>query len=215
MRRFLVIFALLAFSRASFADPIAETPAVEKQAPKQDAPMAIAVNNPLAWFGGSVGVSLYRRVGPHQALRFNVATHPYGSGFVGAVTEDEASYDGRILDVGAAWMYFPRRVWDGPTLEVGLLRRAGETHVQDEYAMNEIVNRDTQLFAGRVLVGWSWYISDKAMISFAVGSSGGYETGRETDTKSTYPMSTPVKHEVGRWTASPEAYLRFGFTFGE
>lgn len=218
MRHFALIFAVLAFSRVSFADDHQRLRDwIDKSAEEKDAPMALAVNSPLGWIGGtSVAASLYARVASQQALRLNVASYELGGpGIVGALFEDEGSYDGRLLDISAGWMYFPRRIWEGPTVEAGLLHRSGKTRVQDEYAMNEIVDRDTQLFASRALVGWSWHVADKAMISFAVGASAGYESGSETDTKSTYQMSTPVKHDVGEWKVTPEAYLRFGFTFGE
>ena len=156
MRRFALIFAFLAFSRASFADQLAEAPAVEKSAHETDAPMAITVNSPVGWIdGASVAGSLYARVASHQALRFNVASYAYGPpNIIGALVEDEGAYDGRILDISAGWMYFPRRIWDGPTLEAGVLHRSGATKVRDEFAEYEIVERDTQLFAGRALVGW-------------------------------------------------------------
>jgi hypothetical protein len=219
MRRFALIFALLASSRVSFADDTKLADWVEKSAHEDDAPMAIAVNSPLGWIGGaSVAGSLYARVASHQALRFNVASYEYdtfGGNVVGALTEDEGSYDGRILDISAGWMYFPRRIWDGPTLEAGVLHRSGATKVRDEFAEYEIVERDTQLFAARALAGWSWHIADRVMVSFAAGASMGYESGYETDTKMSYGSTVPMKHDVGQWKPGFEGYLRFGFTFGQ
>ena len=104
---------------------------------------------------------------------------------------------------------------DGPTLEAGVLHRSGATSVRDEFAEYEIVERDTQLFAGRALVGWSWHIADSAMISFAAGASMGYETGSEKDTKMTLDSTVPMTHDVSQWKAGFEGYLRFGFTFGK
>jgi hypothetical protein len=220
MRRFALIFAFLACSRASFADDSHLGDSVEKAAHETDAPMAIAVNSPLGWIGGSsVAGSLYARVAPHQALRFNVASYEFGTpgaAVVGVLgEEDEGSYDGRLLDISAGWMYFPRRVWDGPTLEAGVLHRSGPTSVRDEFAEYEIVERDAQLFAGRALVGWSWHIADSALVSFAAGASMGYETGSEKDTKMTLGSTVPMTHDVSQWKAGFEGYLRFGFTFGK
>lgn len=216
MRRFALIFAFLTFSRAAFADDRLPSDWIEKSAHEQEAPMAIAVNFPVGWIGGaSVAGSLYARIASHQALRFNVASYEYGPpGIVAALAEDEGSYDGRTLDISAGWMYFPRRIWDGPTLEAGVLHRSGATKVRDEFADYEIVERDTQMFAGRALVGWSWHIADSAMISFAAGASLGYESGSETDTKMSYGSTVPMKHDVGQWKTGFEGYLRFGFTFG-
>ena len=217
MRRFALILAFLAFSRVSFADDVKLADWVEKSAHEEEAPMAIAVNSPLGWIGGaSVAGSLYARVASHQALRFNVASYAYGTpAVVGAITEDEGSYDGRILDISAGWMYFPRRIWDGPTLEAGLLHRSGATYVRDEFAEYEIVERDTQLFAARALVGWSWHVAGRVMVSFAAGASMGYESGSETDTKMSYGSTVPMKHDVGGMKTGFEGYLRFGFTFGQ
>jgi hypothetical protein len=200
------------------APAAADNLATEKNAATDDQAMALAVNSPLGWVGGtSVGASLYARIAPQQAVRFNVASYEYGSTSAIAAAafgaEDEGSYDGRYLDLGAAWMYFPRRVWDGPTLEAGLLRRSGETHVQDEFAEFETVDRDTQYLAARALVGWSWLIQERAIISFAVGASGGYELG--TETMKQMSTSTPMSHDVSAWKASPEGYIRLGFTFGK
>lgn len=209
----LALLILLASTPAA-----ADNLAAEKKAASDDQAMALAVNSPLGWAeGASVGASLYARLAPKQALRLNVASYEYGNaGSVIAAAfgaEDEGSYDGRYLDLGAAWMYFPRRAWDGPTLEAGLLRRSGATSVQDSYAENEIVERDTQYLAARALVGWSWLIHERAIISFAVGASSGYELGTETIQKMS--TSTPMTHDVGQWTTSAEGYIRLGFTFGK
>ena len=219
MRRFALIFAFLAFSRVSFADDVKLADWVERSAHEEDAPMAIAVNSPIGWIGGtSVAGSLYARVASHQALRFNVASYEYEAPpVISAIVEDEGSYDGRILDISAGWMYFPRRIWEGPTLEAGVLHRSGETKVRDEFAEYEIVERDTQLFAARALAGWSWHIADTAMVAFAFGASMGYESGYETDTKMSYGSNpgVPMKHDVAQWKPGFEGYLRFGFTFGK
>lgn len=211
--RHLVSLILLASAPAA-----ADNLATDKNAATDDQAMALAVNSPLGWVeGASVGASLYARLAPKQALRLNVASYEYGSTgqLVAAAfgAEDEGSYEGRYLDLGAAWMYFPRRVWDGPTLEAGLLRRSGATSVQDMYAENEIVERDTQYLAARALVGWSWLIQERAVISFAVGASGGYELGTETTQRML--TSSPTTKDVSEWTTSVEGYIRLGFTFGK
>ena len=110
-------------------------------------------------------------------------------------------------------MYFPRRVWDGPTLEAGLLRRSGATSVTDEYAENAVEKRDTQYLAARALVGWSWLVADRAMIAFAVGAAGGYELGTVTTQKMS--TSAPMTHAVSEWKTSAEGYIRLGFAFGQ
>ena len=221
MRRFALIFAYLAFPAAAFAEHVGEAPVVEKSAQPADAPMAIAVNAPTGWIDGNAfGVSGYARLTDHQALRLNFATHAYGPNpTVEVITgvlfdaEFEGVYEGRINDLGAGWQYYPRRTFDGPMLELGVLHRWGDVTQTDDFSDNEVTARDTQLQAGRALAGWSWLISNSATISFAVGASYGYEHGTET----TQQMrdSLPMTCDVGEWKTTAEGYIRFGVTFGK
>lgn len=59
------------------------------------------------------------------------------------------------------------------------------------FAEHDITQRDTQLVAARALVGWSWLIADRAMISFAVGAASGYEFGQQT-MANTLPEEAPM-----------------------
>lgn len=83
------------------------------------------------------------------------------------------------------------------------------------FAEHDITQRDTQLVAARALVGWSWLIADRAMISFAVGAASGYEFGQQT-TANTLPEEAPMMTiDVGEWKTRVEGYLRFGFAFDQ
>jgi hypothetical protein len=218
VRRLAVVFAYLAFSRAAYADQVAEAPAVERAT---DATVAIAVNAPTSWIDGkSFGVSGYARLTDHQALRLNFATHAYGpnptvevlAGFL-LDAEFEGVHEGRINDLGAGWQYYPRRTFDGPMLELGVLHRWGDVKEIDDLSDNEVTERDTQLQAGRALAGWSWLISNSATISLAFGASYGYEHGTQT-TQQTFD-SMPMTRDVGEWKTTAEGYIRFGVTFGK
>lgn len=171
---------------------------------------AVSVNSPISWTQGfTIGASAYAALSEHQALRLNVASHDIGDDLF---KPDGLRY-GRIVDVGAGWMYFPRRTFDGPMLELGVLRRSGATYVNDTAMDPAIVDRDTQLYAARALVGWSWLVRDRIMISLAAGAAQGYELGTETTTREFSPGRMTETHEVSQWTTTIEGYFRVGFTF--
>ena len=120
------------------------------------------------------------------------------------------------IDVGAGWMYFPRRVFDGPTVELGVLHRSLDTELYDDFGTPEKVWRDGQEVAARALLGWSWMIRNRVFIALAFGASKGYAFGRETTQEdATYPVSPKMTHDFGEWTTNFEGYLRFGVAFGE
>ena len=78
--------------------------------------LAVATNLPIRW-DKSFGGSLYVGVSNKLAVRANVATYDdlrlagiFNTGYDG-------STDGRTTDLGAGVVYYPRRLWDGLTLE--------------------------------------------------------------------------------------------------
>jgi hypothetical protein len=184
-------------------------------------PLAIAVNPPFRWPGAdAVAASGYARLTEHQVLRINASSYDFNGNPAGDLIAilaggdgDEASHSGRVTDVGAGWMYFPRRRWSGITFELGILRRARAIRVEDEFAADEIVETDTDTWAGRGLVGWSWLIDHRIMISVAGGVSVGYELGHEIVTPSSFdPM--PTRRGVRRTDVAGEAFMRIGVAFG-
>lgn len=188
---------------------------------------ALSVNSPISWVAAqNVAASGYIGLTEHQALRLTAASYEFDvnlveKGVIGLVFggDIDGVRSGRLLDVGAGWMYFPRRTYDGPMLELGLMRRSGATSELDSNMDPFAVERDTQRYAGRALVGWSWLIHDRVMISFAVGGSRGYETGTETTTRESFffpdNMSRTETHDVSQWSTTVEGYFRAGFTFGK
>jgi len=207
MRRLLVTLFVLA------AAPAAAEP--------EDQPLAIAVNPPLRWqHADAIGVSAYVALTPHQALRGNISRYDFVGSAAGDIIGlleggdgDEASNTGRISDTGIGWMYFPRRLWSGPTIEAGLLRRARDTRTEDEFASPAIVEAQTTTYAGRALLGWSWLIGGRAFAALAVGGSYGYERGTEVSTRDIIDTMS-FRRQVGRSRVSGEAFLRLGVAFG-
>ena len=86
---------------------------------------AIAVNEPFFWAAGFVGVSAYVGVEPHHAIRANVARYPaFGTQAVAAIAAPSGGTPGDrggYFDIGVGWQWYPRELWNGPTLEGGLV----------------------------------------------------------------------------------------------
>lgn len=193
----------------------------------EERPIAIAVNNPILWAGDkSIAASLYHRVANKQAVRLNFARYEYknfGQQMAadiryGFEAESEYDYTGRAHDIGAAWMYFPRRLWDGPTLEAGVLLRRVESRGTpwDAYDYYTVRDRSTNTYSARGLVGWSWLMYNRAFIAFAVGASSGYTVGDEElhEQSRSQPVMTTYGR-VGESVVEFEGYIRFGGVFGE
>jgi hypothetical protein len=219
MRVFLLAVILAAFCARASAGPLTTPTAASTSTPQSsDIPeprFAIALNSPLAWTIGWFGASAYMRLGDHVALRANVATYRYGGpggvigGLASAFNDGGTGYGGRILDVGIAGVLYPRRPWDGPLLEVGVLRRGRDVYMWPEFDPR-VTTRSTT-YAGRALVGWSWLFGPHMFIAVAAGLSVGREAGRET-TMPDYGDATTKP--LRRRQIDGESYLRFGVAFG-
>ncbi len=216
-------------SADALVDPSADAPPTARPVPASSrhvTDVALAVNPPFRWasdYERAVGVSGYLGLGRHHAIRGNVASYDYAPNIVGELISiaaggdgSEAWYQGRVTDVGVAWMYFPRRLWSGATLELGLVRRARDVSLEDEFATPERIETQTTTYAGRALVGWSWLMFDRVFISFQTGASIGYERGHETTIPRVYPydMQMATTREVGRRDLALEGFLRVGIRFG-
>jgi hypothetical protein len=214
MRRLALLVVLLASSTASAegVEPHESMAVLAKGAPR---PYALTVNEPFGWkTASSIAASAYAQLGEHHAVRFNIASYERLGKSASNIMDGETAYEGRLFDVSAGWMYFPRRIWEGPTFEAGLLHRSFDIADDDGFD-EEIDARKGQFVAVRGLLGWSWMIRNRVMISFALGASHGYAFGTETHTDYGYghpEMSKTV--ELGKLETSFEGYLRFGFTFG-
>ena len=221
--RYFASLILLAVSSTAFAQPPSEQPSSLPQPATADRTYAVAINEPIGWKSGfAVAGSVYGRVAPHQAVRINAAMYDYNGNVPGELINSLAGGDGarntgRLIDVGAGWQYFPRRVFDGPTVEVGLLHRTLDTRVEDEWDHPGDVSRDGQEIAAHALLGWSWMIQNRVFIALAMGASKGYAYGTETTREMAFPTEpqTPMSHHFGEWTTGFESYLRFGVAFGE
>src|SRR5512140_1894472 len=154
-------------------------PAKPIQTTETDEPrIAVGVNVPWEWLHSQVGVSVSVGLGPHQAVRANVARYNNTGPLTAFLDED--FYKGRFIDVGVGWVFYPRRLWDGPMLEAGLNRRDRDT-AESHYDGPDIQTRSVT-YAARLMFGWSWRLTQHSYLAAALGFSVGREAGRETIT---------------------------------
>ncbi|NVB84930.1 MAG: hypothetical protein HOV81_41570, partial [Kofleriaceae bacterium] len=146
MRACLACVLLLALAAPAHAD--------------DETPVAIGVNMPAAWIvTKGVAVSGYAGITKHFAVRVNLATYANsidtaaGIGMLLARADQEDHHIGRLYDVGAGWMYFPRGLWKGATLEAGLLFRYRDTRLENDEVIPQLVETHTATFGGRALAG--------------------------------------------------------------
>lgn len=220
--RLACLVSLVAAAAPALADT-ADQPAVHATEPAT-AQVAIAVNPPLRWKDAdSVGISAYAGVSSHHAIRANFATYVDTGGAGATLIGDlffngdgsDAITHGRITDVGVSWMYFPRKLWSGAFLEAGLLRRARNSHVEDEFDYPEVRDTETAYYAGRGLAGWSWLFGDHVFVSVSAGLSVGHEIGRETTApRADMPMEMRRTSDVSRSQIYGEGFIRLGGAFG-
>ena len=187
--------------------------------PGDKLPIAIGMNLPLRWGdAASIGGSFYIGVRERLAIRANVATWKYNDDAAGAIIailgdETEGSYGGRITDVGAGVVHYSNKLWDGFTLEGGLLHRSKDIHTRDDYATPQYVATDTTVYAVRALAGWSWLLGDHVFVAVAFGASAGREIGEETTGVMDGPGMALTTKDVSRWDIAPEGYIRVGGAF--
>jgi len=175
------------------------------ESPKAEAGFGIAVNNPMMWRENeSVGVSLYYRFARKQVIRINFARYSlagtpveHAMGFVREGFLDPPDHTGRMTDLGVGWMYFPRRAFDGPSIELGAVWRD-----DDRYRSTRRISHDE---VARALVGWSWLMHEHLFVAVAAGGAVGTAEGT---------VGSGVGGDFSTWTASFEGYVRFGLVFG-
>ena len=190
-------------------------------------PVAVAVNVPIGW-KWSLAASAWVGLDEHHAIRANVARYrgPLWQIIPNLVEADgEADEPGTIppefgatTDLGLGWVYYPRRVLDGPSLEVGALVRLNRLRdrINDQNVADD--EQFTNVYSARVLAGWTWRLSDWWFIATSLGASAGYERGRLKSFAgySQNPFMEIIKEEhVSRLDVSVEAYLRVGLAFGQ
>ena len=223
MRRFvlLIAFAVLATGTAR-----AEQDPASGRGP--GLPIAIAENVPVAW-PWSFAASAWVGLGGHQAIRANYARYrgPLWASIAGQLVSDGDLEEGDLppdfghtTDVGVGWVYYPRRVLDGATFEVGALCRLNR--LRDRINGQNVASEEqfTNVYGARALVGWTWRLSDWWFVATSIGASAGYERGREKkflgyDTSNGGFMEIIRDGRVSRLDLSVEAYLRVGLAFGQ
>jgi hypothetical protein len=198
----------------------ADSPSTIASATTESAPthtLALAINEPVGWnHGNAVGFSGYGAITEHQVIHLNVATWERGADDLGGAllflaTQGNLNGYGRYTDIGAAWTYFPRRAYDGSSLEVGALVRHRNTFEYADDFTNDGTSVQSTTVAGRALVGWSWLGWNRVFVSLQVGASVGREFGTQTErVEMETGGSTSRASSVDRTTVSPEGFVRFG-----
>ncbi|HEX3760370.1 MAG TPA: hypothetical protein VHW23_16755 [Kofleriaceae bacterium] len=215
MMLFAVAMGAAATARAQSARP-------EQPGPGQ--PVAIAVNIlPVAW-DTMVAATAWVGLDAHQAIRANVARYrssiaaAFLSGF-----DDEGPEEGDVppdfgatTDLSVGWSYYPRRVLDGASIEAELLTRFDRRRSYIDGQNMAAEEHHTNRYGGRLLVGWTWRLSDWWFLATAVGGSAGYERGHEKTYAGPGPGPGLSNHaQVSQATTSFEGYLRIGVALGQ
>jgi hypothetical protein len=186
-------------------------------------PFALAVNVlPVA--PDAFAVSAWVGRDTHNAIRANVARYrgPLWLRVLAPVFSDGeedssvAPDFGETTDLGLGWVYYPRRLLDGASVEAGVLCRFDRrrSYIDDQNAAAE--DHHTNVYSGRFLVGWTWRLSAAWFVAAAAGGALGYERGREktyagVDSHGDVSRSGPVS----RVSVSLESYVRLGMAFGQ
>jgi hypothetical protein len=223
MRRLALPFALAVMATSTaHAEP---APAGELG---RGLPIAVAVNAPVAW-PWSVAASAWVGLDGHHAIRANYARYrgPLWR-VIPAMLESDGDFEegalkpdfGHTSDLSVGWVYYPRRVLDGAMIEVGALCRLNRlrNRIDDQNVAKE--GQDTNVYSGRVLVGWTWRLSDWWFFATSIGAALGYERGSEKklvgyDYSNNSVMEIIKDARVSRPDVSVEAYLRIGMAFGQ
>ena len=169
--------------------------------------VALAVNLPLMW-GSSVGVSATVAVADHHAVRFNGSR--YDKLFLTWFMTEDVVPTGRNYDGSVSWIYYPRKVFTGATVEVGALYRDGAEEYFYLGGRNNNYDIESRILAGQAFVGWNWRLGGTMYVATAVGASVGYEKGKNTFLDENRQSVTET---VGKSHVGTEGYLRFGAVF--
>jgi hypothetical protein len=175
-------------------------------------PIALAVNAPWAWRHDSIGGSIYAGVTPHWAVRANFAKYDAEESLPAQLLGSGPYHHGGIFDLGLGGVWYPRRLWDGFTIEAGALMRHRDFRVTpDDLSSRPDLAIRSETFAARAMVGWSWLVARVVCLSVGVGASAGLEHGKETVLPE---KGMPTVRQVDRMQVDFETYARFGFAFG-
>lgn len=212
------IAALLAalIAVAGIADLVrAESPAEPAAAVENHrlGSFAVGVNSPVGWVQPemrSIGASLYLGLSEHSAVRSNFAHYenPVSLRSLWQASSFGETFEpaGTFTDAGLAWVWYPRRLWRGPTFELGALWRHRDTISRAGFP--DETRTDSNMYGGRALAGWSWLVTRHVFVAIAVGGSLGYESGRAT-----LPEMATARR-VSRAQLDGEGYFRIGFAYG-
>lgn len=228
MRRLLPLVLAVIATGTAHAQPASAVSAPVATEPAASRPFALAINMPVTW-RRSVGASAWVGWDEHHAIRANFARYrgPLWPLIPALLESDNDEVDGRAnpdfghtTDLSLGWVYYPRRVLDGATVEAGALLRLN--HLRDDIDAQNRADEElfTNVYSARVLIGWTWRLSDWWFVATSVGASAGYEHGRQKsfvgyDSTPGHFMTITKDERVSRLNASLEAYLRIGLAFGQ
>jgi len=216
MRFAATLLVLATFAGTAAADGPSVVHAVAASDPPPEHRFALAVNEPLGWIGaGALGLSGYGSIDQHQVIRLNVAswshqrTSEAGDAFAAIVAgaDGGAAAGGRYTTASASWMYFPRRAYDGLSLELGALVQVRHTFDDYDDLSFDRTTTDTTRYAGSAMIGWSWLGWDRVFASLQVGASYGHDGGAQLHQVET-KMDTITS--IDRFSVQGEAFMRFG-----
>lgn len=164
--------------------------------------LAVGVNPPTRWRDDSFTASLLIGLSKRHAL------HLAGGSYKPQYQRDEDnSYEGSLKDLSVGVTYFPRKLWDGATFELGGLVRYNSLSTD---TIDVSIDTATRRLGAQALVGWSWHLGGWAYVAVAIGGSVGKEEGEERRRTSTRGAGIV---SVDRTELAVESYLRFGIAF--
>lgn len=206
--------ANLELSDGSTPSTDATRPATPSATPASSVKLAFAVNPPVRWLteDKAFAASGYVAFDAHQAIRANVAHYPYGApAVIEALAGGEGGYDGSVTDVGASYLYFPRRAFSGFVFEAGALYRTTEGVYHGPFW--DDTTESTRFVGARALIGWSWLFTDTVFASLQVGAAVGHRGGTETLCTDECKYDPPMVTKIDEMTLTPEGMMRIGVAF--
>lgn len=214
---------VLPLAVAAIATGTARAEQARADEPGPGPPCALAINV-LPVDRDAIAASAWVGWDDHHAIRANVARYrgPAWLRVLAPVFSDGeedsvvAPDFGQTTDLSLGWVFYPRRVLDGASIEAGVLGRFDRrrSYVDDRGVAAE--EHHTNLYGGRVLVGWTWRLSDWWFLATAVGGALGDEHGREkTYVGADRHGDVSKDTRVSRLTPSFESYVRIGMAFGQ
>lgn len=144
-------------------------------------------------------VTLYYLVSPHFAAKLDGGHRLNVMGTLDFDEHIEPDYD---WQVSPGVVFFPRRAFNGPALQLDALSRAVATNGSDS-------RHQKTAHAGRALAGWFWQVKKRGFVSLVAGVSYGRVVGRNWE----YDIDPVVFNKYTKWLLNSEFVFRWGLRF--